>query len=434
MDRSTTHLYEILGVPKTSTQDEIKKAYRYSIQQKRMAWENSLHFLDCYESDPTKRSLYDKYGMMGVQMANTELGAQLAAIENLLGVFLCTLSMLLILGLIFLSFLAVRVDGKVDWNYAVVFIPLWILSAIIIGGLILQLRAPIELDDDEDDEDHRHEHDGSDGGSSTRPMAQEDRREKKRKRMERLKRAALSVRLLNISLFTLFEVFIVRKANDPTSMSATAVFAPYFALEGVHFLIDLVKLWVAFQELSAHSVPLSSKLNLAFEELWWDVVRTVQAVLIMLRVDSKIVCSWHLVFLPLYLCGVKYLVQIILMWRKFSTMQTEELRQQGKSVVLVSAIAFVVVGSLAYSMLALLASRLDGHSYRVSTVMIPLFIVLGILLCCSGCCLPCMLFTSRIADDDIIGREDAEVRVVSPNLRIENGSSQASSSRSGSRR
>jgi len=29
MDRNTVHLYETLGVPKSSTQEEIKKAYRY---------------------------------------------------------------------------------------------------------------------------------------------------------------------------------------------------------------------------------------------------------------------------------------------------------------------------------------------------------------------------------------------------------------------
>ncbi|KAF9164934.1 hypothetical protein DFQ26_000870 [Actinomortierella ambigua] len=447
MDRSTTHLYEILGVSKTSTQDEIKKAYRrlalrYHPDKVNPAEvpDHETRFRDiagAYEvlSDPKKRGLYDKYGMMGVQMANTDIGAQLVAIESLLGTFLMTMSILFVLALIFLSFLAVRVDGKVDWSYAVVFIPMWILDAILIAGTVMQMRRPVEVDDEEDEEERRHEHEGSDGGSSTQPMAQEDRREQKRKVQVRLKWVNAIFTLVIVLLFTLFQVFIVRKANDPTSITAATVFAPYFVLEGIFFLMTLIKLVAALRMLSAHGAPLSTKLAQVSEKLWWKVVRIVTAVLIMLRVDDQITCSWHLVFLPLYLAGIKYIVQIAMMRRTFSKMQTEEMRQQGRAVVMVSIVAFLVLGSLAYSLVALLASKLDGHGYGAATVLVPVFIVLGILLCCSGCCLPCMLFSSRIADDDLVGPEGAEIRVVSPNLRIENGSPQpdASSNRSGSR-
>ncbi|KAG0052888.1 hypothetical protein BGZ83_001973 [Gryganskiella cystojenkinii] len=444
MDRNTVHLYEALGIPKSSSQDEIKKAYRrlalrYHPDKVNVAEvpDHETKFRDiaaAYEvlSDPKKRSVYDKYGMMGVQMAGTEIGARLVEIESLLCAIFIILSVLLVLAIIFLSFLSIRVDGKVNWSYSVVFIPLWILDAVIVLTIISQLARPI--DDIDSESEHEDDHEDETTGEA-RPTTTAGREEAKAQKLKERKRQRLTgtiFALVNIILFTAFQIQIVRKANDPMSCTGPEVFAPYFALEGIFFLLALIQLIAALRVASAAEVPFAGKVALVFEALWWKVTRLVLAVLIMLRIDDKISCSWGLVFIPLYLVGLKYIVQLILGYRAFSRMQNIEMRQQGQTLMIVGGVVFVILGTLLYSLIGLLAAKLDGHSYAVSKVLIPIFIVLSLLLCCSGCCLPCMLLASGAGEDEMVGTEGPEIRVVSPNMRIEGSTGNNSNASMGS--
>ncbi|KAF9350279.1 hypothetical protein BGX26_011504 [Mortierella sp. AD094] len=377
-------------------------------------------------SDPKKRQVYDKYGMMGVQMAGTEIGAKLVEIESLLYAIFIIASTLFTLAIVFLSFLAVRVDGKVNWNYYVVFIPLWIVDAVLISTVLFQLTRPVEADDltqEENDEEMEGEH-------RSTSADRESRKQQKVNDRKRQRNIGSIFGLINILLFIAFQVLIVMKANDYYSVTAPQVFAPYFILEGIFLLFSIVGLILALKSPGAAEVPLKTKLGLAFEGLWWKFVRLALAILIMLRVDEEITCSWGIVFIPLYLAGVKYIVQLVLGYRNFSKMQNVEMRQQGQTLMVVGGVVFVIVGSLVYSLIGLLAAKLDGSPYAASSVLIPVFIVLSILLCCSGCCLPCMLLASGATDEDMMGEEGPQVRLVSPNLRIEDRGAVSSASES----
>ncbi|KAG0350808.1 hypothetical protein BGZ54_003626, partial [Gamsiella multidivaricata] len=357
--------------------------------------------------------VYDKYGMMGVQMAGTEIGAQLMEIESLLCSLFLALSVLLTLAIIFFSFLSVRVDGKVNWNYYVVFIPLWILDLILAA---ITISRGLQPEDPEQEDDHEHE-----DGDAT-PMAQEERRAKKLQEKKRQRIFGTTFALLIILLLTAFQVLIVKKANDPSSISGPAVFAPYFVFEGIFFLFAIIRLALTMKVLADAEISAAKKAKIVFEALWWKITRLALAILIMLRIDDRITCSWGIVFIPLYLVGVKYFFQLLFGYREFSQMQNMEMKQQGQSLTIAGGVVFLIVGSLSYALIGLLAARLDGYSYSVARVLIPVFIVLSILLCCSGCCLPCMLLASGVGDDDMVDREGAQVRLVSPNMRIENGS------------
>ncbi|KAI1321617.1 hypothetical protein EDD11_003097 [Mortierella claussenii] len=439
MDRNTVHLYEALGVPKSATQDEIKKAYRRLALRYHPDKVNVVEVPDheakfreiaaAYEvlSDPKKRHVYDKYGMMGVQMAGTELGAQLIEIESFLCSLFLALSVLLTLAIIFFSFLSVRVDGKVNWDYYVVFIPLWILDAVLIGLIISQALRPIDADDDDD-----HPEENEDG--DTTPMAQEERKAKKIKEKRRARISGSAFALAIVVLAIVFQILIVRKANDSSSISGPAVFAPYFVIEAIFFVIALLQLAVGLKADAHAELSWKNKAVIVFEALWWKFVRLIFAILIMLRIDDKITCSWGVVFIPLYVVGIKYLAQLVTGYRSFSQMQDPEMSQQGQSLMIVLGVVFIMVGSLSYALIGLLVSKLDGHSYSVARVLIPVFIVLAILLCCSGCCLPCMLLASGAGEDDMMERDGAQIRLVSPNLRLENGSSVQDGSSSSSRR
>lgn len=73
------HLYECLGIPKTSTQDDIKKAYRklalkYHPDKNPGNPEAENKFKEINQantvlSNETKRQIYDQYGSMGLQLA-----------------------------------------------------------------------------------------------------------------------------------------------------------------------------------------------------------------------------------------------------------------------------------------------------------------------------------------------------------------------------
>ncbi len=89
MDRRAStkgeHLYECLGIPKTSTQDDIKKAYRklalkYHPDKNPGNPEAEAKFKDINQantvlSNETKRQIYDQYGSMGLQLAE-QLGEE----------------------------------------------------------------------------------------------------------------------------------------------------------------------------------------------------------------------------------------------------------------------------------------------------------------------------------------------------------------------
>ncbi|KAF9125365.1 hypothetical protein BGW39_007442 [Mortierella sp. 14UC] len=374
-------------------------------------------------SDPKKRQVYDKYGMMGVQMAGTDIGARLVEIESLPCTLFMALSFVMALIIIFFALLSVRVDGKVSWNYATVFIPLWTMDAFLFVGTITRLAKPSSVEDDHEHHDydeHEGDHDTGNGEGSSAGTDREERQRQKKATKKRHRFLSAFIGLINLTLFTAFQVLIAKKANDSSSVSGSTVFAPYFVLEGSFFLLASIQVAVGMRAASAADAPLSTKLGLVFEGLWWKVTRLVLAVLIMLRIDDEITCSRQIIFIPLYLVAVKYIVQHIQGYRSFSRMQSAEMRQQGQALMTASACTFTVLGSLVYSLVGLLAAKLDGHAYSASRVLIPVFMVLSLLFCCSGCCLPCLLLASNAGgEDDALSPEAAQVRVVHPNLRIE---------------
>ncbi|KAF9428124.1 hypothetical protein BGZ76_002054 [Entomortierella beljakovae] len=432
MDRNTVHLYEVLGVPKSSTQEELKKAYRrlalrYHPDKVNVAEvpDHETRFRDiaaAYDvlGDPKKRQVYDKYGMMGVQMAGTEIGSKLIGIESLLCTIFMIISALVILTIVFLSFLSIRVDGKVNWNYYTVFIPLWILDALLVFINLYIWTRPVETDEDEQEDEEGME------GDQRSTTADRETRKKQKIRSIKLRRNVSSIfGSIIIFLFIAFQVLIVMKANDYYSVTAPRVFAPYFVLEAIFLLLSSIGLLISLKAAKLSEASLGAKLGIVFEAFWWKFIRIALAVLIMLRVDGNITCSWGIVFIPLYLPGIKYASQLILGYKQFSRMQNLEMRQQGQALMVLGGVLFVIVGSLVYSLIGLLAAKLDGHEFSASRVLIPVFIVLSILLCCSGCCLPCMLLASSVADEDM-GPDGPQVRLVSPNLRIEEGGGSSS--------
>lgn len=81
-DADTDKLYDVLGVPKTASEAEIKKSffnlakkYHPDVNKTKEAKQKYLAITEAYETlnDPKKRKIYDAYGMNANEQDNAEI-------------------------------------------------------------------------------------------------------------------------------------------------------------------------------------------------------------------------------------------------------------------------------------------------------------------------------------------------------------------------
>ncbi|KAF9944735.1 hypothetical protein BGZ70_004392, partial [Mortierella alpina] len=249
MERNTTRLYEVLSVSKTATQAEIKRAYR-----------QFQEIAEAYEvlSDPRKRRIYDNHGMSGVRLEGSSVGSWLLFGTEQIICFLSTiLSLIMALGIYFVITLALRIDHKIDWNYAVVFIPVWIFDLLGYLGLVgeLVLLSPFKDDEDPDAQE-----------GTTGPFSMPRKKTKMRRILD------YAARLLIQVLQTAFYILVVLKANDPTLLPATVVFAPFLAMRGIEAITKIVTLATVLKLTEGTGIDLLAKVLVAVDMFWIDLI------------------------------------------------------------------------------------------------------------------------------------------------------------------
>ncbi|KAF8924328.1 hypothetical protein BGZ58_001919 [Dissophora ornata] len=445
MHPNTADLYRTLGVSKTSTHEEIRRAYRRLVLLYHPDRANAAEVPDfetkfreinaAYDvlRDPQTRSVYDNYGKIGVKIVKTNLGSKLALFANMCRAVFGMIAPLALLLILFLCFLSVRVDELVNWSFYIVFIPLWIVDvygitsnlfiAVVLRSGILK---SITNDDDINDDD----------GSEQTATAERQRRRRQEQNMGQdiVFRSSI-VDLVKLLLFTVFQVLIVEKANDPSSIPTPAVFAPYFAMESMYLLSAIGEMFD-----STGGVSHLKRLFSAVDNLSWIVTRAVLAVLIMLRIENYIDCSWNIVCIPLYVAGVLFIIG------SFTIFKMMEKAHLGLSLCLTVLFSVLMILLLWFPLVRMLAAKLDGEPYATYHVLIPLFVFLSTLFCCTGCCLPQWVIPDTQADiesgtvneaiHDMLretgrgaGRgaggeadRNATTRLISPDRRIQNGS------------
>ncbi|KAJ1975198.1 hypothetical protein H4R34_004427 [Dimargaris verticillata] len=438
-----SNLYLVLGVSSDATPDELKQAFRrlalrFHPDKNPDAADEFKAVNHAYEilGDPQRRRVYDRYGEMGVSMMDG-VGGNLfnPDISDMLCTVSLTLTLLTSLVIIFLSFLSVRVDHQVEWEYAVVFIPLFIVDGFLVAFMVQKGLTEYQVDTEEllseDDQE------------ALAALPLEDREAQRAAWLRRHRRVSFLrsvMSLVYVGLFILFQVFVVLRLDRIVTWPIAVVFLPWFIMEAFHVVLASfecihiliteqadfdVSPWWAWCQLYALVI---------YDTFWWMALRILQAILLALRIDETITCHWAVVFIPVYCVGLHYLVALArLRWRIRSFRQQVTGKTDLHAVFYLGLTAFIVMGTLAYAFIGLLVRRLEvPGSVRVAILLVPVFIVVSFVFLGVCCCMPCVACSMRA--DFSVPRSSATMAVVPsgrritlPNTALESSSSHSQS-------
>lgn len=289
--------------------------------------------------NPIEATLYVNYGYKGLVLVSPFVRPYLdTSSRGVLDVFISSTGIGLLLLVLLAVFIALRVDNVVHWTWAVVFIPLWILSGLTMLLVAFALFTSVPMFVMAFIKTHNYQ-------------------------WILAFFAFLSV-VVRTVLGLVFEIFVAKKLDGKLDWPVIKVFILYFVIEGVGFLEGILVL--------AKKVTIPRSWWTYGDPLFRYLLRLAFAILIALRIDGTIQCSWYVVFIPTYVYGAKKLVEAIAAFGYLAT-------KPDRGVLLLSLwqyiVFYVVAGVLAYTFLGLLAARLDGKEYLSAPVLfIPIFI------------------------------------------------------------
>ncbi|KAI8595745.1 hypothetical protein EDD21DRAFT_448378 [Dissophora ornata] len=400
MNLDTTGLYQTLGVPKSSTHEEITKACRrqaliYHTDKANAAevpdFETKLRKIAAafkILGDPRKRSVYDSYGTMGVIMAESDVGEQYVLFPHLIRLFFAVLAFLFLLAILFFCFLSARIDKLIDWDFKIVFIPVWIVDVFLVIlplFLIAVAASGVQYDTKYDDNDIQ------------KQITDAERQRLGQQRRRNFRNFGICKSIMHLFIVCaaiVFQILIVKKANDPSSISTLIVFVPYFAWDGLQFFDHLIAMFD-----STRGASFGRRLAAAVSRFTWILTRMAFAALIILRLDEHMAYSWHVVFIPLYLSCLLHIID------SFISAKASTGPSSGSIVCMSVFFSSMSVITLWLPLITMLAAKLDGESYTASHVLIPIFVFLSTAFCCTGCYIPKILSYRSLSTDSNVMEE-----------------------------
>ena len=395
-------MYRVLGVPTSASADEVKRAYRalaLRYHPDKAGPEGAEKFKQVQAaysvlSDPGKRQLYDKYGEQGLSQMDVPGMSEAALMVGMINVIVFGLILSLltaILVIIFLSFLSVRVEEKVEWEWTSVWVPLYIIDAfaVIVTVLVFIIKVATFLSRaSEDDID--------------RP---------RRTFVPEIAAAGMFVASMGYIVFNILVSVGLQKTEDVDWMH---YFIPLYISEIVGLILGVVGVAVSRDTLRQQgiitvSTPMLIAINIL--TILLNFCRIAQAFLIPAKIEGHITVNWWAVFIPLYLwifiTYVRALVVSVVRNRAIRD-QTEGSDSVGICSMIPTGCLFLVMLGLPLATLLMIASKLEGSGIPLDHCLIPIFIeisVLTIAICCGACA---MVMFAATMQDEISSMEQAD--------------------------
>lgn len=371
---NVTRLYSVLGLEPKATDEEIKKAYKkmalkYHPDKNPDAGEKFKEVNNAYNilSDPQKKEIYDTYGEEGIMMYEQGMFGEDGELMQVLpflnsplymAVFMC-------LGCIFVSllnlipvFIVLKLDGVVDWNWGVVFIPLWLVNVVpAIYTVVILITSG-----------------------------------------NRLKSFGTFIQYICLLIFQI--LLAVQLQTGGQFLWANA-FIPLYLFNLIFFLKRILissktKFESTEQEQKEESNLGCGYFGFLIRNFMLPILLMIFLILLVIKLDQTNNWSWWINSIPLFI-GIawKFLLRILDDIKIISGTQDAEEKSKRKLVLCTLTILIIIGLAFLLSFMVLCVVRLDGATFKVANVFIPVFIILGLLLCCCIVCGPCICCCCR---------------------------------------
>ena len=276
-------------------------------------------------------------------------------VEAVVLAFFCLVSIIIVSVLIWLIFICLRVDSTIQWPWSVVFIPLWLVNALILWATVYRIKnydpakneelngqfsAQQQQQQQEEEDDEADEQDGLLGSSQ--------------KHISKLQhRINQYVPFVHCCLLSLFQIFIVLRLDHVINWKMIYVFLPFYCYEIVNTLSNGRKGWLS------RSIT----------------VVQITAILLQLTYGNNV--SWAVVFIPIYCLGLYYAYKLWKQYKIFASYPQRQEAQQGQMLVMIASLVYGILSVLFYTVLGLIIRRLDGSSHiKMGFILIPVFMIL----------------------------------------------------------
>ena len=241
-DNNHDLFYRIMGVSREATPEELRKAYKRKALQlhpdKRgnsaTAQEEFMTMKRAYDvlSDPQKREIYDRMGEDGVKVMEdigsfsvdemTEMMTRMLMTSALQGRCLIWGLYSFVFGWLALIpiFWILRIDETIDWNWATVFVPLWILDGLLLLMVVCCSGKTPDEEEEHEDGDDKKEHKGIPHYGK-----------------------------IQMGLFLLFQIFLVLQLDMTIEWNWFVVFCPWMVMEVVRAVQNCIRARQIYKEL-----------------------------------------------------------------------------------------------------------------------------------------------------------------------------------------